>query len=149
MMRSLHCSCLAANKVKVALLLALAMPLRQMFCSVGNDQNLLLGGAHAFVVPSSASMRHHHQRSTSQTRLLGLSEWRQGRAAVGPGGASQQTPLLLLPFPPSDLLPVGQSTTIVLKEGRYYDLFQDCIDDHESVLGMAILGDSHLDAAFS
>ena len=140
-MRSLRCYCLAANKVALLLLL-LAMPLRQMFCT---DQNLLLvGGVHAFVVPSSSMRHRYHQRSASQTRLLGLSEWREGRAD-GPGeGASQQAPLLLLPFAPPELLPVGQSTTIVLKEGRYYDLFQDCIDDHESVLGMAILGDDGL-----
>ena len=129
MMRFLRYYCLA-------LLLALAMP--QMFCA---DQNLLLGGVHAFVVPSSSSKsRHHYQRSsTSQTRLLGLSEWRQGR--IGP---ASQAPLLLLPFAATDLLPIGQSTTIVLKEGRYYDLFQDCIDDHDSVMGMAIMGDDGL-----
>ena len=133
MMRFLRYYCLA-------LLLALAMPLRQMFCA---DENLLLGGAHAFVVPSS-SMRHHYQRSsTSQTHLLGLSEWRQGRA-VGPGPGASQAPLLLLPFAPTDLRVVGQSTTIVLKEGRYYDLFQDCIDDHDSVMGMVIMGDDGL-----
>jgi len=89
-------------------------------------------------------MRHHYQRSsTSQTHLLGLSEWRQGRA-VGPGPGASQAPLLLLPFAPTDLRVVGQSTTIVLKEGRYYDLFQDCIDDHDSVMGMVIMGDDGL-----
>ena len=49
--------------------------------------------------------------------------------------------ILLLPFRATEALVPGQSVSIVLKEGRYMDLFQDCIDDHCSILGMALLGE--------
>ena len=105
----------------------------------------------AFVVPAAhqicAHQRHafKHAQHTTNSRLFGLSEWRQGFAADDPHNAPlQPQPLLLLPFATSDILPIGQSTTIVLKEGRYYDLFQDCIDDYESIMGMVIMGDDGL-----
>jgi len=52
----------------------------------------------------------------------------------------------MLPFRATEALVPGQSVSIVLKEGRFYDLFQDCMDCHSSVLGMALMGeDSILD----
>jgi len=52
--------------------------------------------------------------------------------------------ILLLPFRATEALVPGQSVSIVLKEGRYMDLFQDCIDDHCSILGMALLGEDSI-----
>lgn len=114
---------------------------------------MFCGNVNAFVVPSAAHQICAHQNhafkhvqqdtSSSNTRLFGLSERRQKFAADN-SAPPQPQPLLLLPFATSDILPIGQSTTIVLKEGRYYDLFQDCIDDYESIMGMAIMGDDGL-----
>ena len=111
---------------------------------------MFFGNVNAFVVPAHqicAYQRHAFKRAkdTTNTRLFGLSEWRQRFAVGDPHNAPlQPQPLLLLPFATSDVIPIGQSTTIVLKEGRYYDLFQDCIDDYESIMGMAIMGDDGL-----
>lgn len=115
-----------------------------MFC--GNST----GNVTAFlVVPEHQTCTYQQQRAfphakhthTANTRLFGLSEWRQRFASDDTGNAQ---PLLLLPFATADILPIGQSTTIVLKEGRYYDLFQDCIDDYESIMGMVIMGEDGL-----
>lgn len=116
-----------------------------MFCGHVNAFVVVVPAAHQ----TCAYQRHafKHTKRTTNTRLFGLSEWRQRFAADDPythNAPLQPQPLLLLPFATSDILPIGQSTTIVLKEGRYYDLFQDCIDDYESVMGMAIMGDDGL-----
>ena len=108
-----------------------------MFCACGN--------VNAFVVPAAHQICAYQNQvfPSGNTRLFGLSEWRQ-KFAADDSATPQPQPLLLLPFATSDILPIGQSTTIVLKEGRYYDLFQDCIDEYESIMGMAIMGDDGL-----
>lgn len=67
-----------------------------------------------------------------------------GTGAGAGGSGNSGRPILMLPFPSDDILLQGQSTTIILKEGRFYDLFQDCIDDHQSIVGMAIMADDGL-----
>jgi hypothetical protein len=143
MMRCLDCPPVARAPANIALLvLSVTMfcATTCTTCSTGSGNPPLLG-AHAFVVPegpraSTKTSRHRHD-----TRLFGLSEWRR---SAGDPPAPSPRPLLLLPFTPADILPLGQSTTIVLKEGRYYDLFQDCIDDHQAVMGMVVMGDDGL-----
>jgi hypothetical protein len=39
---------------------------------------------------------------------------------------------------------LGQSVSIALNHGRYFDLVQDAVDDHASVLGMALMGEDGL-----
>lgn len=70
-----------------------------------------------------------------QSKLFGLAEWREQVAG------DETRPILLLPFSADEALVQGQSTEIVLTEGRFFDLFQDCIDDYESIVGMALMGD--------
>lgn len=47
----------------------------------------------------------------------------------------------MLPFRAEQALVLGKSLSCTLKDGRFFDLFQDCIDEHSSVLGMALLGE--------
>lgn len=66
-------------------------------------------------------------------------EWRESVE-----GDVKQQPILLLPFAAKEALVQGQSQSIILKEGRFYDLFQDCIDDYHSIIGMVLMGDDGL-----
>ena len=129
----------AAAGAKIARVLVV---MAVMFC--GNVNAFVVPAAHQICAYQYHAFKHAQQdTSSSNTRLFGLSEWRQKLAADN-SATPQPQPLLLLPFATSDILPIGQSTTIVLKEGRYYDLFQDCIDEYESIMGMAIMGDDGL-----
>ena len=129
----------AAAGAKIARVLVV---MAVMFC--GNVNAFVVPAAHQICAYQYHAFKHAQQdTSSSNTRLFGLSEWRQKLAADN-SATPQPQPLLLLPFATSDILPIGQSTTIVLKEGRYYDLFQDCIDDYESIMGMVIMGDDGL-----
>ena len=75
--------------------------------------------------------------------LHGIVEWRE---AISEGGRRNRE-ILMLPFRATEALVPGQSLCIVLKEGRFFDLFQDCIDLHNRVLGFALMGeDSILDS---
>lgn len=82
------------------------------------------------------------QLSAQASRLFGMSEWREKVASTNTQEVG--TPILLLPFSAKEALVPGQSTSIILKEGRFYDLFQDCIDDYESIVGMVLMGDDGL-----
>jgi hypothetical protein len=73
--------------------------------------------------------------------LFGLPEWRDSVHADQEDG---RKPILLLPFAANEALVQGQSKSIRLKEGRFYDLFQDCIDDYQSIVGMVLMGDDGL-----
>ena len=73
----------------------------------------------------------------------GIVEWRDAIAESG----RRDCEILMLPFRATDALVPGQSQCIVLKEGRFLDLFQDCIDLHHRVLGIPLMGeDSILDS---
>jgi hypothetical protein len=72
-----------------------------------------------------------------------MSEWREKVASTN-DTHELGAPILLLPFAAKEALVPGQSTSIILKEGRFYDLFQDCIDDYESIVGMVLMGDDGL-----
>lgn len=75
--------------------------------------------------------------------LQGIAEWRENIAE----GGRRNREILMLPFCAAEALVPGQSICIVLKEGRFFDLFQDCIDLHNRVLGFALMGeDSILDS---
>ena len=88
-----------------------------------------------------SSFLPYRSSSHRKSRRFGLSEWRILQKDT-------ELPLLLLPFAANRALLPGQSTEIVLKDGRFFDLFQDAIDLHESVLGMALVGeDGFLDNA--
>lgn len=77
-------------------------------------------------------------RTRHQTTLFGIEEWREG---VGNKDDNKINPILLLPFAANQALIQGQSTEVVLTQGRFFDLFQNCIDDYESIIGMALMGD--------
>lgn len=76
------------------------------------------------------------------TARFGLVEWR-GKVTRGEEGSSTggDRPILLLPFEAEDALLPGQSRDLILKEGRLFDLVQDAMDDYDSVIGAALLGD--------
>lgn len=76
-------------------------------------------------------------RSDSIVPLFGISEWR---------ATSLETnrTLLLLPFKLEETLVPGQSHTVVLKEGRYFDMLDEATEDHASVIGTIIMGDDAL-----
>jgi len=97
-----------------------------------------------FLVTSSVAFLPHplpRQSSRSSSSLFGLAEWRDNVRVEQDVG---HKPILLLPFAASEALVQGQSMSIILKEGRFYDLFQDCIDDYESIIGMVLMGDDGL-----
>ena len=101
---------------------------------------LALLPVHAFVQNPSCSSR------SDDVHLFGLAEWRE-RTPISADDTDADRiprPILMLPFAANDLLLPGQSTTIVLKEGRFYDLFQDAIDDHASIVGTAIMAEDGL-----
>jgi hypothetical protein len=74
-----------------------------------------------------------HRRKRIKSPLYGFAEWQDD--------PSSPTDLHLLAFPASEALIPGQSTTIVLKEGRFYDLMDDAIENHHSVIGMVLVGE--------
>ena len=95
----------------------------------------------AFFLPS---IRRDHNSRVKTTRLEGLKEWldEEDEAQTNNNGSTRE--ILLLPFAASEALVPGQSRSLTLKEGRFYDLFQDCIDEHDSMVGMALMGDDGL-----
>jgi len=89
-----------------------------------------------------------------RSRLFGLKEWRkdivqneertdqqqqQQQRREESSGSSSILPLLA--FRADDILFPGQQLSLVLKEGRFLDLFQDSIDEYHSMVGMAVMGD--------
>ena len=70
-------------------------------------------------------------------------EW-QRRSGSGSRGSGRGRPIPMLPFPSEDVLVRGQSTTIVLREGRHHDLLDECVSGHGSLVGMALLDDDGL-----
>ena len=83
--------------------------------------------------------RIYRRTTAARGKLFGLPEWRNQASNDGKDGKQ----VLLLPFSCNEALLQGQSTEIVLVHGRFFDLFQDCIDDYESTLGMALMGDDN------
>ena len=79
----------------------------------------------------------------SSSALYGLLEWREVRAT------SEVTPLLLLPYSESDILLPGQACQIVLKEGRHFDMVEDALEDHQSIIGQAMMGQDKLASTLS
>lgn len=77
-------------------------------------------------------IRRRLQRSGPS--LNGIAEWRNFIL-------SQPNGIYLLPFSPTEALVPGQSRTILLKEGRFFDLVDDVIEKHNSIVGMVLMGD--------
>jgi hypothetical protein len=89
-----------------------------------------------------------HDRSSSSS-LFGINEWRAEKQhsqhdSSSPDLQQCECPVWLLPFQVSDLLLLGEKRTIVLNEGRFFDLFQDVVDEEHSIMGMALMGDDYL-----
>jgi hypothetical protein len=84
--------------------------------------------------------QRHHRRCRS---LFGIKEW---RAEMQQRDLHQNSPhsVWLLPFQASDVLLIGEKRTIVLNDGRFFDLFQDVLDQEHSIMGMALMGDDFL-----
>jgi hypothetical protein len=80
--------------------------------------------------------------------LFGINEWRAEKHSQhdssSPDLQQCECPVWLLPFQASDLLLLGEKRTIVLNEGRFFDLFQDVVDEEHSIMGMALMGDDFL-----
>lgn len=58
--------------------------------------------------------------------------------------SSQPLDLNLLAFSTSDALFLGQSTCVTLKEGRFFDLIDDATSNHNSLIGMMLMGDDRI-----
>jgi Lon protease-like protein len=88
------------------------------------------------------------KKTTSTTRLRGISEWRD-RAYRYPGtgddrrlGREQGAPpreVCVLPFPYEDVLLQGETKQLRLYEDRFVKLFEACLKDHGGVLAMGLL----------
>lgn len=108
--------------------------------------------------PSSFQRSHHRTPITpTKTQLFGLLEWRAQQLASSsnrsddePNSQQQQQQqlvivekgtILMLPFRVEEALLPGQSVTVTLKHGRFFDLFQDAMDDHCDILGMVLMDD--------
>jgi hypothetical protein len=87
---------------------------------------------------SQRGQRHRRRRG-----LFGIKEW---RAEMQQRDLDQNSPhsVWLLPFQASDVLLIGEKRTIVLNDGRFFDLFQDVLDQEHSIMGMALMGDDFL-----
>lgn len=97
------------------------------------------------------------QRALPTTRLFGLAEWREQLSSASDDCSSAQPTkehhhhhlpvqpvegtILLLPFRVEEALVPGQSITITLKHGRFFDLFEDALDEHCGMLGMILQDD--------
>ena len=84
--------------------------------------------------------------TTTTTRLFGLAEWRAHHKGNGANNdrtnkINPNRDILLLPFRVEEALVPGQAVTITLKHGRFMDLFQDAMDEHDYILGMVLLDD--------
>jgi len=96
----------------------------------------------ALMTPSfSFILQPPRQYSNRDSVLHGLLEWRDQQLIHSESSLEDTKPLLLLPFHANEALVQGQYKEIVLKHGRFFDLFQDSIDDHESIIGMVLMGE--------
>lgn len=77
------------------------------------------------------------------TRLRGLPEWRQ-ITGDGEGQTTARNPIFLLPFAAEEALFPGQATSLVLKQGKFLDLFQDSLEERASMVGIVLMGEDGL-----
>ncbi|CAB9498822.1 ATP-dependent protease La (LON) domain [Seminavis robusta] len=111
--------------------------------------------------PSSTVRAHYTavRSSSFEFALRGIAEWRRSMDGGDDAGSSSSTgnsnshdstsatrTVLLLPFAVEEALLIpGQSQTLVLKEGRFFDLLEEAMDEHASVIGTLLMGgESHL-----
>lgn len=82
------------------------------------------------------------------TILFGLKEWRAQSESSSPSSSvkEKEHSLLLLPFLREEILipHVGETRELIFKDGRFLELFEDCLDFYQSVVGMALMGDDGL-----
>lgn len=106
------------------------------------------GGRRSFVSAAFTSChaaRPWHSSSSCivHTRHYGIAEWRgqyDGASSVDDDEPVTNS-LLLLPMAPSHALLPGQySDTIILKEGRWFDLLDEAVEDHHHVIGTSLMG---------
>ena len=83
---------------------------------------------------------------SSNTALFGIMEWRRmgcssADSSSSIGGTSNRT-LLMLPFALEEtaLWIPGQSYSVVLKEGRHFDLLDEATEQHASIIGTSLMG---------
>lgn len=81
----------------------------------------------------------------SSTALFGFLEWRTEQATH----EGEVSPLLLLPYSESDILLPGQRSKVVLKEGRHFDMVEEAIEEYQSIIGQAMMGDDQLASTLS
>ena len=94
-----------------------------------------------------AQMYHGSPRRNYNSKLYGISEWREkfSTSLSTKDDVNNITlPLLLLPFTPSEIILPGQSTTLEFRHGKYIDIIDEAITSYESVVGLSILGDDGL-----
>lgn len=96
---------------------------------------ILMTPSFSFILRPSPPYSHRYRV------LNGLLEWRDQQAHYSESSMQNAKSLLLLPFSADEALVQGQCKEIVLKDGRFFDLFQDSIDDHESIVGMVLMGE--------
>lgn len=75
------------------------------------------------------------------SRLFGWKEWSDRGSEDNINNKPRE--VLLLPFAATEALLPGQSREIALKQGRFLELFDECMEDHDSVLGMALMGEDN------
>jgi hypothetical protein len=100
--------------------------------------------------PTTTACRPPAPPHRCSSLLFGINEWRAEKQHSQHDSSSPdlqqccECPVWLLPFQVSDLLLLGEKRTIVLNEGRFFDLFQDVVDEEHSIMGMALMGDDYL-----
>lgn len=80
---------------------------------------------------------------SSTTSLFGLLEWREVQET------REMSRLLLLPYRESDILLPGQASQVVLKEGRHFDMVDEALEEHQSIIGQAVMGEDKLSSTLS
>ena len=116
-----------------------------LFCrSTMIDAFLLVSSSSALYHPHSVNHHRGGRRSSlsivMRRWMMGLPQWREQFENAG----VEDREILMLPFRANEGLVPGQMISIVLKEGRFFDLLQDCMDQHCSILGMALMGDDNV-----
>lgn len=120
------------------------------FCSVYYMKSkmiawVLFASIQLLSLQASLAFAPASMHSRSSTALFGLLEWRTEQATH----EGEVSPLLLLPYSESDILLPGQASKVVLKEGRHFDMVEEAIEDYQSIIGQAMMGDDQMGSTLS
>ena len=90
---------------------------------------------------TSASLQQQQQQQSSPSNTTTITA---NNSPDVTQSSTSSLPFLLLPFPPSQILLPGQSTTLQFKHGKYMDIIDDALTNYYGVIGCSILDEDGL-----